>query len=52
MKNFYLQTCKLRGDELLSEGDGLMSATNKNKINSFIFYPETKLSLSKVNDFK
>ena len=28
------------GDELLSESDVLMSATNKNKINLFIFYPE------------
>ena len=27
-------------DELLSECDVLMSATNKNKINLFIFYPE------------
>lgn len=34
----------LNEDELLSEGDGLMSATNKNKINSFIFIPRRSLT--------
>ena len=40
VRNLY----KLSGDGLLSEGDGLMSATNKNKINYLFFIPKRSVT--------